>query len=360
MSPIRQQAKWKRRLLWILAGIVTVAIGVFIASWIWYYQQLRPVDTQASSPVQVTIESGSTPGVIAQLLQDEGVIRSHTAFLVYTNFEGVQGSLQAGQYELLASYSTQEVVERLVDGKTTARSVTFYPGATLANINDKEADDRRDVAASLLNAGYSQAEIDAGLEADYSAYNATLFQGRPDSADLEGYIYPETYLLASNATVEEVLRHSFDTFWAIVEEEGLVAGYEAQGLSLYEGITLASIIQKESIKGDEPKIAQVFLARLEIGMPLGSDVTYQYIADKTGVARDINLDSPYNTRRYTGLTPGPIASPGLLALRAVVSPATTDHLYFLYGDDGVVYFAQTLEEHEANTAQHCQIQCQAL
>ena len=136
--------------------------------------------------------------------------------------------------------------------------------------------------------------------------------------------------------------------------------FKENGLNLYQGITLASIIQRESIGGDEPQIAQVFYTRLSIGMMLGSDVTYQYIADKTGVARDINLDSPYNTRRYTGLPPGPIATPGLNALLAVASPAPGDYIYFLSGDDDVTYFATTLEEHEANIRNHCQQKCQII
>jgi UPF0755 protein len=335
-------------------------LGVFIASWIWYFQQLKPVDSEATAPIQVTVQQGSTPTQIGELLRDEGIIKNTTAFVLYTNIEGVQGVLQAGQYEFLASYSTQEVVGRLVDGRTTIRSVTFYPGATLTNIAGKDSKDRRDVTSSLMKAGYSQAEIETGFTADYSEYDATLFQGKPESADLEGYVYPETYSLGSSATVEDVLRLSFDTSWQIIEREGFVAAYDAQGLNLYEGITLASIVQKEAVAGEEAETAQVFYKRLSIGEPLGSDVTYQYIADKTGVARDLELDSPYNTRKFAGLTPGPIAAPALSALRAVGSPASTDYLYFVHGDDGTTYFSRTLAEHESNVADHCQEKCQSL
>ena len=93
---------------------------------------------------------------------------------------------------------------------------------------------------------------------------------------------------------------------------------------------------------------------------LGSDVTYQYITDKLGVPRDINYDSPYNTRRFAGLPPGPIASPGKDALIAVGAPATSDYLFFLSGDDNVTYFARTVEEHEANIRNHCQQKCQII
>jgi UPF0755 protein len=130
---------------------------------------------------------------------------------------------------------------------------------------------------------------------------------------------------------------------------------------LYEGITLASIVQREaSTPADQQQVAQVFYSRLAIGMQLGSDVTYQYIADKTGVARDPGLDSPYNTRRYTGLPPGPIAVPGSSALLAVANPAEGDYLYFLAGDDGATYFARSLAEHEANIVDHCAVNCSTM
>jgi UPF0755 protein len=139
-----------------------------------------------------------------------------------------------------------------------------------------------------------------------------------------------------------------------------VAKFKTRGLTLYQGITLASIVQRESGGGDEAQIASVFYNRLRIDMVLGSDVTYQYAADKAGVPRDVNLDSPYNTRRYPGLPPGPIAAPGLRALLGVANPAQTDYLYFLSGDDDVTYYGTTLAEHEKNIADHCKEKCQIL
>ncbi len=157
-----------------------------------------------------------------------------------------------------------------------------------------------------------------------------------------------------------MLEHIFELYYEEVVNNNLVEGFKQQGLNLYEGITLASIIQRESIGGDEPQIAQVFYLRLSIDMPLGSDVTYQYIADKMGVTRDTNLDSPYNTRRYPGLPPGPIAVPGIAALKAAANPAEGDYLYFLSGDDDITYFSRTLEGHEQNIVEHCQKKCQII
>jgi len=338
----------KKLIFGAIIGLIVAALLVAAGVFIWYNTQLAPVDSSNSDKKLVKIESGSTPDAIAALLEDEGVIRSKTAFLWYTRIEGVQNTLQAGSYRLSPSESTSEITEHLTSGKVDTFSITFLPGATLA--------DNRKI---LIGVGYEELVVDAALT---KTYDSPLFEGKPAGADLEGYIYGETYSFATDTTVEAILTHVFDEFYGVVKDNNLVELYKAQGLSLYEGITLASIVQREASPSgtDMSQISQVFYNRLAQGMPLGSDVTYQYIADKTGVPRDTNLDSPYNTRRYTGLPPGPIASPGEKALIAVGSPTNGNYLYFLSGDDDVTYFATDLNGHEANIANHCQKKCQIL
>jgi UPF0755 protein len=343
---VKRRLFTKKTLLWVGGALLAIILGVGLASVLWYQAQLRPVSDNQNELVQVTIESGTLPAAIAQQLEEQGVIRNDTAFRIYTYLSGTQNSLQAGAYRLSPADSTQEIVEHLTNGNVDTFDITFLPGATLA--------DNRKV---FLDAGYAEADVDAALAAEYES---PIFDDKPASADLEGYIYGETYRMGSGATVEEILEHTFATFASVIEENNLKAKFAAQGLNLYEGITLASIIQREAIGGDEPQIAQVFFLRLEIGMELGSDVTYQYIADKTGVPRDPGLDSPYNTRRYPGLPPGPIAAPGEAALLAVANPAQGDYLYFLSGDDDVTYFGRTLEDHENNIREHCKVKCQIL
>lgn len=338
--------KGKKKLVWIIATLLGLVVAALAGVFVWYMTQLSPVDSQNTNKTLITIKSGSTPTNIADTLKEEGLIRSSAAFLWYTRAEGVQNNLQAGAYRLSPSESTQEIVEHLQNGNVDSFDITFLPGETLAQ-NKK----------TLIASGYSEQEVDKAFGA---TYNSPLFEGKPASADLEGYIYGDTYRFGSGATVESILEHVFEKYYQVIESNGLVAKFKANGLSLYEGITLASIVQRESIGGDEPQIAQVFYKRLSIDMQLGSDVTYQYIADKTGVPRDTNLDSPYNTRRYTGLPPGPIAVPGLNALKAVGSPAQGDYIYFLSGDDDITYFANTLEEHEANIVNHCKVKCQII
>ena len=347
-TPPPKKKSWKKITLWSLAGLVLAFLITAGGILLWYNAQLAPVDASNTDKKVVVIESGSTPTQIAQTLKDEELIKNTTVFLWYTRLNGVQNNLQAGTYRLSPSESTPQIAEHLSSGKVDTFNITFLPGATLA--------DNRKV---LIAAGYGDAEVDAALS---KSYDSPLFEGKPASADLEGYIYGETYSFGTDTSVEAILEHVFEEFYSVIEENGLVAKYQAQGLSLYEGITLASIVQREaSQKGDDmPQIAQVFYSRLELGMPLGSDVTYQYIADKTGVARDPGLDSPYNTRRYAGLPPGPIATPGEKALLAVAAPAQGNYLYFLSGDDNVTYFGRTLDEHEANIVNHCQEKCKII
>jgi UPF0755 protein len=358
--PRKRNTSRKKRVLWWLFGIFAVVVIAVASIAGWYFYQLTPLDGKDTSVKVVTIKAGTAPKDIADILQKGGVIRSADAFLWYTRFESVQNNLQAGVYRLTPSESTQRIVEHLVSGRVDSFNVTLYPGATLVDTTNTPEDKKYDVTTALKRVGFTDAQIKEGLSADYSDYNTTLFQGRPATADLEGYIYGDTYRVAADATVEDVLRTCFDHLWSVVKENDLVAKYQAQGLNLYQGITLASIIQRESGGDDKSKIAQVFLTRYRTNQALGSDVTYQYITDKLGVARDVNYDSPYNTRRYPGLPPGPISSPGKAALLSVGAPSQTDYVYFLSGDDDVTYFARTYAEHEANIRNHCKIKCQIL
>ncbi|HBO65053.1 TPA: endolytic transglycosylase MltG [Candidatus Saccharibacteria bacterium] len=361
VSPPPKKRSWVKITIIALAGLVGLGVVALAGLFWWYTAQLAPVNPDATEElVVVEVVSGSSPSQIAQTLEESGVIRSQTAFLWYTRFERVQNALQAGTYRLSPSESTQEITTHLVNGRVDTFSITFFPGATLTNTTDTPESQKLDVTSVLLRAGYSEEEVARGIAAQYPAFADTLFQGRPTDADLEGYVYGETYQFPSNATVEDILTGTFTEFWAVIQENNLVAAFEAQGLTLYEGITLASIVQRESGGDDKEEIAQVFYSRYRSGMVLGSDVTYQYITDKLGVERDINFDSEYNTRRYPGLPPGPIATPGYAALLATAHPADTEYLYFLSGDDDVTYFARTLEEHEANIVQHCQVKCQII
>jgi len=350
----------RKTILFIVGILITIILSIICTSIFWYQAQLSPVGTDISQLEKITIVSGSNPEQIAKQLKNQSLIRNSTVFRIYLRLSGNNNKLQAGTYRLSPAETVPQIVDHLVSGSVDQFSITFYPGATLTDKTDSKK--KYDVTTILKNAGYSDQEIANALS---KTYDSPLFVDKPAGADLEGYVYGQTYNFNSGATVENILQKAFDEFYSVVQKNNLVEKFRSHGLSLYQGITLASIVQREinspfgesQPTTDQKQAAQVFYSRLEIGMALGSDVTYQYIADKTGVARDVNLDSPYNTRRYTGLPPGPIAAPGLLALLAVSEPANTNYLYFLSGDDNITYFASTNAEHEANIANHCNIKC---
>jgi UPF0755 protein len=328
-------------------GVLFCILAAVIAAYIWYTQALLPVNASDQSKVRIEIASGSSPDIIGKTLESKKLIKSQLAFDIYTRLSGTRSRLQAGTYSLSPSETTAAIVAHLVSGKVDQYNLTFLPGATLQE-NKKV----------LVGAGFKDTDIDAAFA---KSYDHPLFTDKPEGADLEGYIYGETYTFDSSATLESILKTTFDHYYDVVKEDGLIDGFKKQGLNLYEGITLASIVQREvPTSTDQKQVAQVFFKRLSTGMQLGSDVTYQYAAKKLGVAPTPELDSPYNTRKYTGLPPGPIATPGRSALDAVANPASGDFLYFLSGDDDKTYFARTSDEHEANIRDHCQVKCSIL
>ena len=230
-------------------------------------------------------------------------------------------------------------------------SFTIRPGETIFEVRE-----------GLIEAGYSKTEVDEALE---SNYDYEFLRDRPEGATLEGYLYGETHEFYKTATVKEVIETFLKGMEKVIEENDLEGEYAKQGLSLYEGITLASVVQKEAPSPEQPTVAQVFLSRLSLGIPLGSDVTVSYALDKIDPERKtytdnesaLKVDSCYNTRLYPGLPCGPISNPGISALLSVANPSDTSYLYFLTGDDGMMYYSSTEAEHNQNIYSHCQNLC---
>lgn len=347
VSSLTPKPKKRRTALWWVMGIITAIILAAAATVIWYNVQLSPVNASDAQKVAFGVKKGSTTDSIATELKEKGLIRNPLAFVIYAKIGGAQGGLQAGSYRLSRSESVQQIFEHLTKGTVDTFNITFLPGGTI--MDNKKV---------FLKAGYSETEIN---EAFNAKYDLPLFAGRPADKDLEGYFWGDTYNVYTGASVQDILKTIFAEQYKVIEKNNLVKGFKAHGLSLYEGLTLASIIQRESGNGkDDAQIAQVFYTRLKMGTLLGSDVTYQYIADKEGLPRSVDLDSPYNTRKFPGLPPGPISTPGLQALQAVANPAPGDYLFFLSGDDNVTYFSRTLEEHNRNIVDHCAKKCQII
>lgn len=351
-------APTKRRrspLLWAIGALVGFIILIAVSAAAWYFYSLTPVSS-STDRTRITIESGMAPTQIGAQLHEQGLIRSPQAFELYTKISGTRNQLKAGSYAFSPAQSTEDIVAILVSGKTETLSVLLYPGGTLRDKTDKPESQKTDVYSALTRAGYSAQEVEAALN---KHYDHPLLADKPTSASLEGYIYGDTYVVDSGASVEAVLKMTFDEYYRVITENNLIDGFKKQGLSLHQGIIMASVIQSEmgAQQKDMAQVAQIFFKRYKAKMPLGSDVTAYYGADLLGVPRAVTVDTPYNTRIHTGLPKGPISSPGLAALKAVASPAAGNYVYFLSGDDGKTYFATTNEQHEKNIVDHCKVGC---
>jgi UPF0755 protein len=249
--------------------------------------------------------------------------------------------------------------EKIENAKAETVTHTLWPGMNVFKLH-----------AYLQNQGFSEEEVAAAFTSELSHFNANLPAGfTKEVATLEGLIFPETLEFYQTDTAADILRRFISEQTAVIQENDLVAKYEKQGLSLYQGLILASIVQSEvGSQADQKQVAQVFLKRYRENIMLGSDVTAIYAAnlgcfENTGAicdARDadvLSINSPYNTRKYKGLPPAPISAPGLSALLSIADPASGDYLYFLSGDDDQTYFAKTEKEHELNKKNHCAVKC---
>jgi UPF0755 protein len=358
----------------VIVGSGLVALLLLVVMSLWYHSQLRPVDTTSTNEIDVSINPDTSFSYVIQSLKKKGLIRSELAAKFYGYSNGKSGALKEGTCRLKPSQSTQAIIAQLTTGCNDFKSITFYPGATIEQPLYKPEhavlDQTLNIKNVLAKAGYSDSEISTALS---TSYDGPLFADKPAGSSLEGYVYGETYHVDPNASAETVLKTTFAEMYKAVQKYDLVNKYKAKGLDLFQGITLASIVQRELNCEGKPTeeriercyqyqrtIAQIFLKRLKENIALGSDVTFIYAADQMKVTPRVDLDSPYNTRKNPGLPPGPIASPGIHALRAVADPTDTDYLFFIAGDDGLIYFAKTDAEHQQNIKKHCQQLCNEL
>jgi UPF0755 protein len=327
-----------------LVVFLVVIVGMVAVVRRYYDENVKAVSSSQKA-VTVAIPSGSTVHEIAVLLKQKGLIRNVRVFEQYVRNKNQQNQLQAGTYSLRPSQNVAEIVDILTNGHILKNLFTILPAQRLDQIK-----------SAMINSGFNASAVEAAFNPEKYKGNPALVD-KPVGASLEGYLYPESFQKTSNTTPEDIIRLSLDQMQLHLTPE-LRAAFVAQGLTTYQGVTLASIVEQEVSTGpDRPQVAQVFLKRFRENMMLGSDVTAFYGSTMAGVVPSVNYDSPYNTRIHTGLPPGPISNVSESSLQAVAYPATTDWLYFVSGDDGKTYFSHTLEEHDALTKQYCKKLC---
>ena len=312
-----------------------------------------PLDP-AGVPQEFKVELGESPSTIADRLQSVRLIASASAFRDYLLYSGLDTSLQAGKFQLSSKMSAVQIAWQLQDATPSEVAFRILPGWRM-----------EEIAQALPTSGleFSQRSLLdlANQPAEYLNPETTPLLGQlPPGASLEGFLFPDSYRLPRIISVEAFIKTLLDDFQLKVDRQ-IQDGFQRQGLSLYQAVTLASIVQREAVLEDEmPMIASVFLNRLSSAMNLDTDPTVQYalgydLLGKTWWKNPLSLDdlqvnSSYNTYLHPGLPPGPISNPGLSALKAVAFPAQTGYYFFRMACDnsGRHNFSVTFEQHKAN------------
>ena len=324
----------KRTVFALLALAVLGAVGAG-AGGLWLRSALEPAQDEAPE-VDFSIDRGASVKSVAGDLERRGLIRDARAFEILARWRGLEGSLQVGEFALSGAQSTGTILTILAEGRVKTYEVVIPEGLRSSEI-----------AARLAAAGV----VDEAKFLEIVEDPASADRFGVEGPGLEGYLYPETYRFPHGLPAEAVVRVLVDHFLAAWRP--IAAEAKRQKLSMREVVIVASIVEKETAApAERPVIAAVFRNRLARGMRLASDPTTIYGLsrfDGNLRRRDLEDDTnPYNTYKFAGLPPGPIASPGAGALRAVVAPARTGYLFFVSKNDGTHVFARTYEEHERN------------
>ena len=293
-------------------------------------------ETVVEKRVNVKIQEGLPTAEIADRLVEKGVIGSSLKFRILARLRGYDDKLRPGSYTFTLDMPYDEVFAKLLTGEKKLIKFTVPEGFGV-----------KEIAERLYNLDLVNREDFLQAAEDFAPYD--YMRKRKDVFfAAEGFLFPDTYTVESDMEIDELLDLMAGTFDQKLKPEMRVQA-EKMGLSVYDLITLASLVEREvRYPEDRPIVAQVLLKRLKMNMPLQTDATLQYLMDapKEEVSiEDTQIDSPYNTYQHAGLPPGPIANPGMASIEAVLSPADTDYLYFVADRSGHNHYAYTYDEH---------------
>jgi UPF0755 protein len=330
-----------KRALLILVSLVVLFTGA-VAVWLLVGAE-KPYQGYSGVEQFVEIPPGAGPASIARRLAQSGVIRDQLSFRIALARSGQARRLQAGEYRFDRPMTTREVIDKIARGDVFLRPVTFREGLTIRQMAEIYERDGGGSKAEFLRA----------------AQNASLIRDiDPVAPDLEGYLFPDTYTLPRRTTADQLVQRMVTAFRDVMTPD-LVQRAAARGMDVRELMTLASLVEKETAKpGERPIVAAVYTNRLKIGMGMQCDPTVIYALERAGkydgnlTRENLQFDSPYNTYRYAGLPPGPIAAPGRASIEAAASPADVPYLYFVSRNDGSHVFSATLDEHNRNVYEY--------
>lgn len=317
----------------ILGGLAVILLGT-------YFWMFAPANYQAKEYL-FTVPAGTSVAQIISSLHEQGFIRSDLGAKIAFTLSRAN-IIQAGTYNVSARMDVWQIAQVMGSGSTAAISVTIPEGYTI-----------KQIALSLGQKGLVNSDEFLKVAANYQS-DETFLQSRTTTTSLEGYLFPDTYRINRGTPSEDIISIMLNNFQRRIAP--LQTSIDKSGRSLNEIIILASLVEEEArTETNRRLVAQVLLNRLAKPMRLDVDATVRYITNNWSnpiTKADLASNSPYNTRKFTGLPPTPICNPSLMSIQAVLSPSPTDALYYLTDKDGVMHYAKTLDEHNVNKAKY--------
>lgn len=329
----------RRFIVFLVVVLGLLCLGVF---------KLFPFNETIAKSGTAVIEPGSIAQNIWDQFKADGYTRSTLPWRFYAWRQAAAGRLQAGTYKISSGESVSAIITRLVNGDTTPDELTItYPeGFTLEQIAERTAAKGIGTTKDFLRAAIPQIYVN-----DFS-----FVRDIPEGRNLEGYLFPDTYQFSADAKTEDVIRRMLANFSRRLEDSGLSAKSVAQGRSVDQVVTMASIVEREVLNDDDMKtVSGILWKRNDEGIGLDADATIRYALNKWDhplTYDDLQTSSPYNTRKWKGLPPGPISNPGLRALTAAANPQDTEYYYYLSSPDGKTIFSKTNDEHNSNKVKY--------
>jgi len=324
---------------------ILFCFSIIIFLWQQIYLAKNPYDKELKT---FTIEKGEGLKEVSANLEKEGIIKSDFLFNLYAFFSKKATKLQAGKYQLSSSMTIPEIIGKFVKGEVIKEKITIVEGWNLNDIKNA-LNEKFNIQSSKLNLSVKDL-LEFREKFDF-------LKELPNSASLEGFLFPDTYEFYFNAKEEEILEKMLLNFDKKLNSQ-LREEIKKQNKTIFEIIIMASLIEKEVRTMEDKKLVSGILwKRLKIGMPLQVDATITYLTGKknTNVSiEETKIDSPYNTYKYFGLPPGPICNPGLDSILAAIYPTESDYLFYLSTPEGKTIFSKTLLEHNISRAKYLQ------
>jgi len=331
-----------RKILRIFSILVLLAAVFILGSYLFYSSAINKENSQSFETRKFIIQNGESSEDISKRLREEGFIQNSFIFNMYAWQTKKDDKLRAGEYDIPKNISIKDIIGILSSMRALEQNkITIIEGW-----------ENTEIAQYLEDKGVSKKNdfLDALKKRSFWWDDYEVLWDLPKGVDLEGYLFPDTYLVFKNASIDDILKKMISNLDKKIDAQ-MRRDIKEQNMNIHKILTLASIIEKEVVGGEDRAIVSgIFHKRLKEGIGLQADSTINYITGKSKARSsldDISLDNPYNTYKYRGLPPGPINNPGLSAIRAAVYPKDSSYYYFLTTPQGAVIYSKNFEEHVA-------------